>query len=180
MVGNHRRRVAFQFPMTTPRCDEESKTAEAGSTIRLNGGGAGCHDTLSVRAARRRGDISLDIPFHRTGLWPGTRSAFRHQVAKLTDSFTAVDLLFPLSSRPCLVTISSRHVNSSKCRLSPSFPGGFSSNAYYRPSIPLKSALKLQVERAKATSREPITLHVCARAASRPAMRPKTVTLGRP
>jgi len=25
MVGIHRRRVAFQFPQTTPRCDERPK-----------------------------------------------------------------------------------------------------------------------------------------------------------
>jgi len=54
-----------------------------------------------------------------------------------------VDLLFPLSPEPCLVAISFRHVNSSKYRLP---PGGFSSNAYYRTSIPLKSALKLYLQ----------------------------------
>src|SRR5439155_20502773 len=68
------------------------------------------------------------------GLCLGTRSAFRHQIAKLTDPFTAVDLLFPLSPKPCLVAISSRHVNSSKSVAA--FASGFSSNAYYRTSMP--------------------------------------------
>jgi len=40
--------------------------SEAGSTDRLDGGGAGCHDSRSVRVARRRGGIFLDSPFHRT------------------------------------------------------------------------------------------------------------------
>jgi hypothetical protein len=39
---------------------------EAGSKARLDGDGAGCHDISSVRAARRRGGVSLDIPSHRT------------------------------------------------------------------------------------------------------------------
>jgi len=52
----------------------------------------------------------------------------------LTDPFAAVDLLFPLSPKPCLVAISSRHVNSSKSVAA--FASGFSSNAYYRTSMP--------------------------------------------
>jgi len=81
---------------------------------------------------------SISRPDPLAGLCLGTWSAFRHQVAKLTDSFTAVDLLFPLSPKPCLVTISSRHVHPSKSVAA--FASGFSSNAYYRTSMPLKSA----------------------------------------
>jgi hypothetical protein len=38
---------AFQFLETTPRCHELSKLRQAGTTNRLNGGWAGCHDRFS-------------------------------------------------------------------------------------------------------------------------------------
>jgi hypothetical protein len=60
---------AFQFLETTPRCYEPSKRRQAGSTDRLNGGWAGCHDRFFIRAAGRRENVSLDSPFHGTSKW---------------------------------------------------------------------------------------------------------------
>jgi hypothetical protein len=61
---------AFQFLETAPRCYEPSKLRQAGSTDRLNGGWAGCHDRFFIRAAGWRENVSLDSPFHRTSTNP--------------------------------------------------------------------------------------------------------------
>src|SRR5881296_4125783 len=57
------RRLAFLFLKTTPRSHEASKTSEAGSTDRLNGAGAGCHEKSFVQVAGRRRSIFLTAPF---------------------------------------------------------------------------------------------------------------------
>src|SRR6516225_9357795 len=62
---------AFQFLKRTLRCHEASKPIRAGSTDRLDGARAGCHEKYFVPAAGRRRDIFIDSPFQRTlgDLW---------------------------------------------------------------------------------------------------------------
>ena len=57
---------AFQFLKRTLRCHEASKPFRAGSTDRLDGARAGCHEKYFLAAAGRRGDVFLDSPFQRT------------------------------------------------------------------------------------------------------------------
>src|SRR5215469_11491675 len=57
---------AFQFLKRTLRCHEASKPFRAGSTDRLDGTRAGCHEKYFIPAAGRRRDIFIDSPFQRT------------------------------------------------------------------------------------------------------------------
>ena len=91
MVGNQAHH-AFQFLKTTPRCDEPSNSSQAGSTARLDGTRAGCHETSFVPVAGLRRNVFLDSPFHRTFGWQQRQQAGRATKKRLSGVLIAARL----------------------------------------------------------------------------------------
>src|SRR5437867_1519570 len=121
---------AFQFPKTTPCCDERSKLGEAESTNPLTGGMRDCHragrrDSFFISAARRRGNVSLDSSFHRTSKRtskPRAKGArLRRRFAAHSSFVRQRNSLADLRSDPLLVAVSSGRNPTTEHGLNPVF-----------------------------------------------------------